>query len=88
MIENHLILIILAVIKFYNYFLSPLLGVKCRFLPSCSEYCQDSLKRHGIIKGGFYSLKRISKCHPIKILGAGDGIDLVPEKNPKSRELN
>ena len=87
MIENHLILIILAVIKFYNYFLSPLLGVKCRFLPSCSEYCQDSLKRHGIIKGGFYSLKRISKCHPFKILGAGDGIDLVPKKMLTQRNV-
>ena len=85
MIETFLISVIIMLIKFYNYFLSPLLGVKCRFLPSCSEYCQESLKKHGIINGGFYSLKRISKCHPIKILGAGSGIDLVPEKNLKSK---
>ena len=88
MINNFLIFIIIFLIKFYNYFISPVLGVKCRFLPTCSEYCQESLNNHGIVKGIFYSLKRISKCHPIKILGAGDGIDLVPEKNPKSRELN
>ena len=88
MIDNFLVLVILFFIKLYNFFISPLLGTKCRFLPTCSEYCQESLKKHGVIKGIFYSLKRISKCHPIKILGSSDGIDLVPEKNPKSRELN
>jgi len=85
MIEHFLISVVVILIKFYNYFLSPMLGLKCRFLPSCSEYCQESLKKHGLINGGLYSLKRISKCHPIKILGAGSGIDLVPEKNLKSK---
>ena len=88
MIDNFLVLVILSFIKFYNFFISPLLGTKCRFLPTCSEYCQESLTKHGLIKGSFYSLKRISKCHPIKILGAGDGIDLVPEKKLKIKELN
>ena len=88
MIENFLISLVLILIKFYNYFISPLLGVKCRFLPTCSEYCQESLKKHGMKKGGFYSLKRILRCHPVKILGAGDGIDRVPEKNPKLKGLN
>ena len=88
MIQIFLTSIILFFIKFYNYFVSPMLGVKCRFLPSCSEYCQESLKKHGILKGGLYSLKRISKCHPVKILGASHGIDLVPEKNFKSKETN
>jgi putative membrane protein insertion efficiency factor len=88
MIENFLIFIILNLIKFYNYFISPTLGIKCRFLPTCSEYCQEALKKHGIIRGGFYSLKRISKCHPVKIFGGEDGIDLVPEKKFKPKELN
>ena len=87
-IEKFLVSLILILIKFYNYFLSPILGVKCRFLPSCSEYCQESLNKHGLIKGSFYSLKRVSKCHPVKVFGAGDGIDLVPEKTIKSKELN
>jgi len=43
---------------------------------------------HGLIKGGAYSLRRIIRCHPIKILGGEDGIDLVPKKNHKSKELN
>ena len=88
MIENFLIFLAIVLIKFYNFFISPMLGVKCRFLPTCSEYCQESLEKHGLIKGGFYSLKRISRCHPIKILGASHGIDLVPKKNFKSKELN
>ena len=87
-IKNNLIFLILLVIKFYNFFISPLLGVRCRFLPTCSEYCSTSLKEHGLIKGGVYSLKRIIRCHPIKILGGADGIDLVPKKNYKSKELN
>jgi len=87
-VSNILILIPLSLINFYNFFISPLLGVRCRFLPTCSEYCSISLREHGLIKGSVYSLKRIIRCHPIKILGGGDGIDLVPTKNYKSKELN
>ena len=87
-ISNILVFIIVLFIKFYNFFISPLLGVKCRFFPSCSEYCSESLKEHHLIKGGLYSLKRIMRCHPIKILGGSDGIDLVPTKNYKSKELD
>jgi len=81
-----LIYIILFLIKFYNFFISPLLGVRCRFFPTCSEYCSTSLKKHGLIKGGAYSLKRIVRCHPVKILGGAEGIDLVPVKNYKPKE--
>ena len=87
-VSTILIFIILLLIKFYNFFISPLLSVRCRFLPTCSEYCSVSLKEHGLIKGGAYSLKRIIRCHPIKILGGADGIDLVPVKNFKSKELD
>ena len=80
MIENFSISIVLILIKFYNYILSPALGARCRFLPTCSEYCQESLNKHGLVKGLSYFLKRILKCHPIKFLGASEGIDLVPKK--------
>ena len=86
-ISKILILIILSIIKFYNFFISPLLGTRCRFLPTCSEYCSMSLKEHGLIKGGVYSLRRIMRCHPVKFLGGSDGIDLVPKKNLKPKEL-
>jgi len=67
-------------IKIYQYFLSPILGNKCRFLPSCSDYCIECLEEHGFLKGIFLSFKRIIKCHPIKFLGGNSGLDLVPKK--------
>ena len=82
------IFIILCLIKFYNFFISPLLGVKCRFLPSCSEYAKESLHLHGLLEGCALIVKRILRCHPIKFLGGGDGIDLVPKKKNKFKGLN
>ena len=87
-ISNILVFLALSLIKFYTFFISPLLGVRCRFLPSCSEYCSESLKEYGLIKGGLYSLKRIIRCQPIKILGGADGIDLVPTKKYRSKRLD
>ena len=72
--------ILIYFIKFYKYLISPLLGQNCRFLPSCSEYAEESLKTHGLIKGLSLTFKRISKCHPIKLLGGSSGLDLVPKK--------
>ena len=76
------IFIITAVffIRIYKYFFSPLLGNRCRFLPSCSDYCIESLNEHGFFKGGLIGFKRIIKCHPIKFLGGNSGLDLVPKK--------
>ena len=69
-----------GIIKFYQYLLSPILGNKCRYLPSCSEYYIESLKIHGLIKGSYLGIKRIVSCHPFKILGGGSGLNLVPKK--------
>tara|TARA_A100001015_G_scaffold108372_1_gene120193 strand:- start:42 stop:299 length:258 start_codon:yes stop_codon:yes gene_type:complete len=73
-------LILIYFIKFYKYLISPLLGQNCRFLPSCSEYAEESLKTHGLVKGLSLTFKRISKCHPVKLLGGSSGLDLVPKK--------
>tara|TARA_Y100000590_G_scaffold462047_1_gene625171 strand:- start:1158 stop:1409 length:252 start_codon:yes stop_codon:yes gene_type:complete len=73
-LSNFLILII----KFYKYFISPYLPSSCRYLPTCSEYFIESLKIHGIFKGFFFGIKRILRCHPIKILGGKSGYDPVP----------
>lgn len=56
--------IILILIKVYQKAISPLFPSSCRFYPTCSEYSYDSIKKHGIIKGGYYSIVRILKCHP------------------------
>ena len=75
-----IIFISINIIKFYKFFVSPILGNKCRYLPSCSDYFIDSLKIHGLIKGVFLGFKRIMRCHPIKLLGGGSGLDFVPAK--------
>ena len=72
--------IIIKIIKFYQYVLSPYLGNNCRYLPTCSEYFIDSIKESGFLKGTFLGLKRILSCHPIKILGGGEGLDPVKKK--------
>jgi len=48
----------------YRYLISPLLGQRCRFLPSCSEYAQIAIQQHGVIRGIFLAAKRLSCCHP------------------------
>ena len=75
--------ILVFIIKFYQYLVSPLLGNKCRFLPTCSEYFIEALKTQGAVKGFKLGLKRILKCHPFKSLGGGEGLDFVPSSNKK-----
>tara|TARA_Y100000996_G_scaffold216265_1_gene169782 strand:+ start:382 stop:624 length:243 start_codon:yes stop_codon:yes gene_type:complete len=72
--------IFIKIIKFYQYIISPYLGNNCRYLPTCSEYFIDSIKEFGFLKGTFLGLKRILSCHPIKILGGGEGLDPVKKK--------
>ena len=76
----------ILIIKFYQYLISPLLGSKCRYLPTCSEYYIQSLKVHGLIRGSYLGLKRIFSCHPFKILGGSSGLDFVPEKKKLMKE--
>lgn len=64
----------ILLIKVYQYIISPLLGPKCRFIPTCSQYAEQALKKHGLFTGGWLALKRIGKCHP----GGSSGYDPVP----------
>ncbi|MBI4291662.1 MAG: membrane protein insertion efficiency factor YidD [Betaproteobacteria bacterium] len=52
------------VIRGYRYAISPMLGVHCRFHPSCSEYALDALARHGGWRGSWLAMKRLARCHP------------------------
>ena len=63
-IKNPVILFLLVQIRFYQLFISPLIGSNCRFYPSCSQYCLESLKKFGLFKGIYYSFLRIKECHP------------------------
>ena len=56
--------IVISWINLYKYLISPLLGNNCRYLPTCSEYTKESIKKYGVIKGFWLGLKRIVKCHP------------------------
>ncbi|MPQ76683.1 membrane protein insertion efficiency factor YidD [Hydrogenovibrio sp. JE_KL2] len=62
-------------IKFYQWFISPLLGPRCRFYPSCSHYTIEAIEKHGVFCGLWLGVKRVSRCHP----GNEGGIDPVPE---------
>ena len=75
-----IIFITICIIKFYKFFISPLMGNKCRYLPSCSEYYIESLKIHGLTKGSCLGIKRVLSCHPFKFLGGGSGLNFVPKK--------
>jgi len=74
-------ILVVALIKAYRYVLSPLLGNRCRFYPSCSHYAEEALARHGLMRGGWLALRRLSRCHPWH----PGGVDPVPE-NPVSEE--
>ncbi len=63
-------------VKFYQIFLSPLLGSNCRYTPTCSHYTIEALRKHGLITGGWLAIKRITSCNP----WGGSGFDPVPTK--------
>jgi uncharacterized protein len=55
---------LILLIRIYQLIISPWLGPKCRFTPSCSVYAVDALKKYGLLKGGFMAFRRVSSCHP------------------------
>ena len=80
--------ILIFIIKTYQYLISPLLGGRCRFLPTCSEYFILALKTQGLTIGTKLGIKRILKCHPFKKLGGSQGLDFVPIPKDKKKESN
>ena len=66
--------LLLLPIHFYRYCLSPLNPPTCRFVPTCSEYAVQAIRKYGPIKGSWLALKRLCRCHP----WGGSGYDPVP----------
>ncbi|MCC3750933.1 MAG: membrane protein insertion efficiency factor YidD [Halorhodospira halophila] len=74
--------LLIGVIRTYQYVVSPFLGPRCRFLPTCSEYAAEAISRHGPWRGGWLAVKRLGKCHPWH----PGGVDPVPERTDRTRE--
>ena len=68
---------LIGVVRVYQRLVSPLLGPRCRFYPSCSAYAVEALQRHGAMRGTWLSMRRIIRCHPLN----EGGLDPVPEKS-------
>jgi putative membrane protein insertion efficiency factor len=66
--------VLIALIKGYRLLLSPWWGRQCRFTPSCSEFAEEAIERHGALQGTWLAMRRVSRCHPWR---AG-GYDPVP----------
>ena len=72
--------VLVAPIRFYRLFISPLFPPACRFEPSCSRYAIEAIETHGPLKGLALALRRLSRCNPISWLGGSSGFDPVPPR--------
>lgn len=68
-------------IRFYQLFISPLLGSNCRHTPTCSQYAIEAIREWGVFKGVWLGLRRIARCHP----WGTSGYDPVPRKNHEAQ---
>ena len=72
---------VILLLRGYKLVISPLLGQRCRFYPSCSEYTMQAVDRFGVVRGGWLGAKRIGRCHPLN----PGGMDPVPDTWPTKR---
>lgn len=66
--------LLVAPIRIYQLLISPLLGPRCRFYPSCSAYAVEALTTHGALRGTYLAVRRLGRCHPWN----PGGLDPVP----------
>ena len=71
---------LVLLIRFYQRWISPALGERCRFAPSCSHYAVGALREHGAVKGSWLAVRRIGRCHPWN----PGGHDPVPTRIPRA----
>jgi len=71
--------LLIAFVRAYQRLLSPLLGRRCRFFPTCSDYCIEALRRHGVLKGLGLAGLRVLKCQPFH----PGGFDPVPPRRDR-----
>lgn len=68
-------------IRAYQLTISPLLGARCRFYPSCSHYALEAIEHHGVWRGGWLAARRLGRCHPF----CQGGYDPVPTPAAQGR---
>jgi hypothetical protein len=73
--------VLIALLRLYKVAVSPLLGSRCRFYPSCSDYAREAIQYHGAARGSYLAVKRLCRCHPF----SAGGIDLVPPPTSRKR---
>jgi uncharacterized protein len=73
--------VVLTLLSGYKVLISPLFAGSCRYLPSCSDYAAESVRRFGVLRGSLLAARRLARCHPL----GGYGFDAVPADNQKSR---
>jgi putative membrane protein insertion efficiency factor len=73
--------VLIALLRFYKVAVSPMLGNRCRFYPSCSDYAREAIQYHGAARGTYLAARRICRCHPF----SAGGIDLVPPPTSEKR---
>ncbi|HET9262269.1 MAG TPA: membrane protein insertion efficiency factor YidD [Vicinamibacterales bacterium] len=71
--------IAIDLLRLYKVIISPLFTGSCRFVPSCSDYARDAIVEHGLSKGLWLAVRRLSRCHPF----GSSGLDLVPRRAPR-----
>lgn len=76
--------ILIALVRGYQLFISPALGNRCRFHPSCSQYSIEALRTHGALMGSWLTLRRLLRCHPLH----PGGFDPVPSKGSKKKVVH
>ena len=68
--------ILIALVRFYQFAISPWFPASCRYQPTCSVYAADAIRRHGSLRGVYLSMRRLARCHP----WGGHGYDPVPQR--------
>ena len=76
--------VIRLLIRAYQLGISPLLGARCRYYPSCSQYALEAVNQHGSVRGGWLAIRRLARCHPFH----PGGYDPVPSHSSQARHAH